>query len=307
MRDVMRACGVLLGLCLTCTGSAADTLDTIKQRGSLIVGVKTDYRPWGSKDQRGVVDGMEIELARDLARRLKVKLELVPALSSTRVQLLNDGKVDLILATFSVTAERNKQVTFIEPGYYAAMTGVIAPAKAGFVSEASIKGHKICGVAGNYANKPVAGLVGKDLVEFKTLTEAEDKLREGQCEGVAFDDVALLYQIKSEADKWKDYDLSVLPSVTPVPWALAVKLGEKDSNFTKFLSNTVKEWHRKGKLLTLEKKWVGGNSMALQWLSEKVKLADQSANAAKGNDDKAAKPKPVPKQTPRTGQTPAVR
>jgi polar amino acid transport system substrate-binding protein len=217
---------------------------------------------------------MEVDLARDIARRLNVKLVLVPAVSSNRIQLLNEGKADVVLATFSVTEERKKQVAFIEPSYYAAMTAVLHKTGSGIGNEASLNGRAICAVAGNYSNKTVAPFVGRNLIESKTLTEAEEKLRAGECEGVNFDDVVLLYQLKSEGDKWQNYDISLLLSVTPAPWGIAVPLTEKDGALAKFLSKTVSEWHRKGTLLRLEKKWVGDNSMALQWLSSKVKAAE---------------------------------
>jgi polar amino acid transport system substrate-binding protein len=259
---------------------SAATLDAIKKRGSIVIGVKSDYKPWGFTDDKGELDGMEIELARDIAKRLDVKLVLVPALSSNRVQFLNEGKVDVILATFSVTEERKKQVAFIEPSYYAAMTAILTKSKSGLNGESTIKNRKICAVAGNYSNKSVSDIISTNLIEAKTLPEAEEKLLAGECDGVSFDDVVLLYQIKSEGERWKDYDISLLMSVAPAPWGLAVPLAERDGKLAKFLSSTVKDWHRKGTLLKLEKKWVGENSMALQWLSQKIKTADAAAKTS---------------------------
>jgi polar amino acid transport system substrate-binding protein len=250
------------------------TLDAIKKRGSVFIAVKSDYKPWGFTDQSGKLQGMEVDLARNIAERLKVKLVLIPAVSSNRVQLLNEGKADIVLATFSVTEERKKQVAFIEPSWYAAMIAVLSKTGSGIGNEKALKGRAICAVAGNYSNNAVAPFVGRDLIESKTLTEAEEKLRAGECEGVNFDDVVLLYQLKSEADKWKNYDITLLMSVTPAPWGIAVPLKEKNGALSKFLSKTVHEWHRKGTLLRLEKKWVGDNSMALQWLTSKVRAAE---------------------------------
>jgi polar amino acid transport system substrate-binding protein len=283
-------------LLLSCDVAAADTFDNVVKRGSITIGVKPDYKPWSFKDGKGELQGMEVELARDIARRLKVKLNLVPALSSNRVQLLNEGKVDVILATFSVTEERKKQVTFVEPSYYAAMIGVLSKQKSGIGGETTLKGKKICAVAGNYSNKAVTGFVGGDLIEHKTLIEAEDKLRAGECDGVTFDDVVLLYQLKSEAEKWKDYDISLMMTVTPAPWGIGLPLSEKDGHMAKFLSGVVKEWHRRGKLLALEKKWVGDNSMALQWLSGKVKAADAGASVPSSKRKGAPRPSTVKSQ-----------
>jgi polar amino acid transport system substrate-binding protein len=260
--------------------AAADTLDAIKSRGAILIGVKDDYKPWGFRDAKGDLIGMEIDLARDIAQRLKVKLELVPVVAATRIPLLQDRKVDLILATFSVTAERRKQVTFVEPGYYAAMAGLLHVAGPETGREPTLNGRRICAVKGAYYNAAVADMAGQPLIEVPALSEAQDLLRAGSCDAVVYDDAVLLYELKSEPEKWADYDLALLVTVTPAAWGLAIPLEEKDSRFSQFLSDTVKSWHRCGTLLALEKRWIGENSMALQWLSQKVKLAAEQSEKA---------------------------
>ena len=79
--------------------TAADGIEAIKQRGTLIVGVKADYRPFGFRDPSGAIIGLEPDLAADVAKRLGVKLELVPVVSSNRIEFLQPGKVDLLIAT----------------------------------------------------------------------------------------------------------------------------------------------------------------------------------------------------------------
>jgi polar amino acid transport system substrate-binding protein len=295
MYPVSRLLIVALPVFFVWSASFAGALQDIKKRGAIIVGVKADYQPWGFRDEQGNLTGMEIELARDIARQLKVKLELVPVQSAARVASVNEHKVDVILATFGVTEERKKQVIFVQPNYYASMEAVLTRTGSGIRGEASLKGRKICSVAGNYANKDLSKFAGSSIAEYKSVTESLDKLLAGECEGFGYDDVVLLYQIKSEAEKWKDYDLTSLLGVPPVPWGLAIALDEKDGMLAQRLSEIVKNWHRRGTLLALEKKWVGANSMALQWLSEKVKSADTKAKAAKEARELAGgKPKDRP-------------
>jgi polar amino acid transport system substrate-binding protein len=273
----------VISLALSCQAATADALDEIKKSGSIAVITKSDYKPWGFTNADGTLDGMEADLARDIAKRLNVKLVLVPSVSSNRIPFLNEKKGDLILATLGVTEERKKQVAFIEPYYYASMIAILTKSNSGIGGEKTLKGRKICAVEGNLGNEAVSKFVGGDLVEYKTLPQAEETLRSGECDGVSFDDVVLLYQIKSEAEKWKDYDISLLLSVTPAPWGLAVPLSEKDGRLAKFLSATIMDWHRKGTLLASEKKWIGDNSMALKWLSQKVTMAADGKLAKKGS------------------------
>ena len=74
---------------------AQDALEQIKKRGTLIVGVKADYKPYGFRDPSGKIIGIEPDLAQDVANKLGVKLELVPVVSSNRMQFLEQGKIEL--------------------------------------------------------------------------------------------------------------------------------------------------------------------------------------------------------------------
>src|SRR3954463_12377481 len=89
---------------------AADGVDAIKQRGTLNVGVKADYRPFGFRDPTGKIVGIEPDLAADVAKRLGGQMELVPVVSSNRIEFLQQGKVDLLIATLSDKPERRRVV-----------------------------------------------------------------------------------------------------------------------------------------------------------------------------------------------------
>src|ERR1700746_3461991 len=108
------------------TMASADELADIKQRGVLRVGTKADYRPFGFRDASGNIVGLEPDLASDMAKRLGVKLELVPVVGSNRMQFLQQGKVDLLIATMGDTPERRKVVDIVEPNYYASGANVLA-------------------------------------------------------------------------------------------------------------------------------------------------------------------------------------
>ena len=85
---------LVLAACLGATQShAEDTLATVKQKGTLVVGVKNDYRPWGFIDPSGQIVGLEIDLAREVADRIGVKLELVPVTAVNRMEFLRQGQI----------------------------------------------------------------------------------------------------------------------------------------------------------------------------------------------------------------------
>ncbi|MCJ7830802.1 MAG: transporter substrate-binding domain-containing protein, partial [Desulfobacterales bacterium] len=71
-----------------------DVWKKVMERGTLVVGVKADYKPWGFRDASGALVGMEIDMAQDVADAMGVKLELEAVQSSNRMQFLEQGKID---------------------------------------------------------------------------------------------------------------------------------------------------------------------------------------------------------------------
>ena len=135
MRSITRSVVAAAAIFLAGSQAFADVMETIKQRGTLIVGTKADYKPFGFRDPNGAIVGIEPDLAADLAKRLGVKVEIVPVISSNRIEFLQQGKIDLVIATMSDTPERRKVVQAIDPPYYSDFANVLlsigAPEHAG--------------------------------------------------------------------------------------------------------------------------------------------------------------------------------
>ena len=240
---------LLLGA-LGITAAKADELQDIKKKGVLVVGSKADYRPFGYLDPSGKIVGFEPDLAADVAKRLGVKLELVPVVASNRIQFLQQGKIDLMIATMSDTPERAKIVEIVHPDYYASGTNVMAKKSENLKSWEQLKGKKVCLIQGSFYNKELQEKYGIEGVAFPGTAEAYSALRNGNCVAFAYDDTAI--QGELQKPEWKDYDMP-LDSILVQPWGLAVKLGEK--NFADYMSNVVKDWHKSGLIIQLEKKY----------------------------------------------------
>src|ERR1700733_1946700 len=83
MRKCLAIAGmIIVGWVAAPTSLAAQTLDKIKERGVLVVGTKADYKPFGFRDPTGAIIGFEPDLAREVADRLGVKLQLEPVVSA---------------------------------------------------------------------------------------------------------------------------------------------------------------------------------------------------------------------------------
>ena len=249
----MRKNPILIALAFalaTASVAKADVLDDVKKRGTLIVGVKADYKPFGFRDPSGGIIGLEPDLAADVAKKLGVKLELVPVVSANRMEFLQQGKIDLMIATMSDTPERRKIVDIVEPDYYASGTNVMAKKSENLKSWDQLKGKKVCLIQGSFYNKELQEKYGVEGVAFPGTAEAYSALRNGNCVAFAYDDTAI--QGELQKPEWKDYDMP-LDSILVQPWGLAVKLGDKA--FADFMSKTVADWHKSGFIQQLEKKY----------------------------------------------------
>ena len=243
---------VLAALALTAISAAAQTLDKIKQRGVLVVGTKPDYKPFGFRDPSGAIIGFEPDMAKDVADKLGVKLELEPVVSSNRMQFLQQGKIDLMIATMNDKPDRRQVVGILDPSYYASGVNILANKKAGLKSWEQLKGQKVCGIQGAWYNRPVAEKYGADFVSFKGQTEAETALLQGNCIGWVYDDTAFAERLADP--KWAGFEMT-LETILEEPWGLAVRLEERDAAWGQFMSKVLEDWHRSGRLIELEKKW----------------------------------------------------
>ena len=235
--------------------SAQNALEDIKKRGTLIVGVKADYKPYGFRDPSGAIVGIEPDLAADVAKRLGVKLELVPVVSSNRMQFLEQGKIDLMIATMNDKPDRRKVVYIVEPSYYSSGVNILTPKTAKLKEWANLKGKKVCMIQGAWYNKQIQQDYGAEIVAFKGTAEVYSALKGNDCVGFAYDDTLVMANLLEP--EWKDYEMP-FKTILDDPWGLAVKLGEE--SFYKMMSNTVTDWHRSGLLMQLEKKYGLGNT-----------------------------------------------
>lgn len=136
----------------TSAGAAASfrTLDEIKQSGKIIIGVFSDKAPFGYVDENGEYQGYDVYFAQRIAKDLGVEAEFVSTDPASRVEYAATGKVDLILANFTVTEERAKQVDFALP-YMKVMLGVVSPDSAVVTSVEDLAGKTLIVVKGTTA------------------------------------------------------------------------------------------------------------------------------------------------------------
>lgn len=269
MKKLMKiTLGAAAVLALSVAGQVAqaDVLDDVKAAGVLKVGVKADYKPYGFRDPSGAIIGIEPDLAQDVADKLGVKVELVPVVSSNRMQFLEQGKIDLMIATMTDRPDRRKVVSIPEPNYYSSGTNILAQKSFGFKEWEDLRGKPVCGIQGAFYNKKTAQEFGADIVAFKGTAEAYAALQGGNCVAFVYDDSAIV--AKTVEAEFADYEMP-LETIDDAPWGLAVALGE--TAFHDMMSEMIIEWHKSGRILELETKWGVANTPFAKAMNEKYK------------------------------------
>lgn len=125
--------GILLLAAAGCgraeTGSVYRSLDEIRLSGTVNIGVFSDKSPFGYVDENGQYQGYDVYFARQIGKDLGVEVNFISTEAANRIEYLQTGKVDIILANFTVTEERAQEVDFALP-YMSVSLGVVSPKEA---------------------------------------------------------------------------------------------------------------------------------------------------------------------------------
>lgn len=167
------------------SGEVYRTVDEIKDSGVVKIGVFSDKNPFGYVDESGEYQGYDIYLGNQIAEDLGVNVEYVPTEAANRVEFLETGKVDIILANFTVTDERAEKVDFCSP-YMNVSIGVASP-KDKLVTSLDDLGadDKVIVITGTTAETYLTeNYPDIQLAKFETYANAKTAFENG--EGVAW-------------------------------------------------------------------------------------------------------------------------
>ncbi|KAA8996445.1 transporter substrate-binding domain-containing protein [Affinibrenneria salicis] len=279
---LLRAALAVVLLPLVSSLSLADaTLDKINARGKLVVGVDGASPPFGLLDQKtGKIGGFQTDLGRDIARRLGVTLEVVPVTASTRVQFLQSGKVDLLIANIQWTQERSEALSYA-PTPYNLVGGAALVRKDSSVQRwEDLKGKVACVSQGSNFTRPLQeyGAIVKGL---RGIPESLLALKGGTCDASVHISPAMHQVLVGEsASQWQDYRLGTPDQLIPSPTVIWTRRGEADTR--KFVDDVIRDWHRSGSLLKLGQQYGVPDEY----------FRDANGKAQRGEYD-AAPPEPV--------------
>lgn len=273
MKSALKAALLSLASTLVLSNVAtADQLEDVKSRGMLSVGVKNDYRPFGYIDAAGDTIGFEIDLAKYIAEKIigpGAEVELVPVVASNRIELLNAGRIDLIIATLGVNEDRKKVIDFTEEFYSMAGLVLMAPKGGSWPEWTAVEGKTLCGIQGNLYNRTLEETLKAKLLLFPGTAEMFSAYEGGRCEAIAFDGPIL--QAKLAEGTWGEKNELPLPAYDYSPIAGGVRKGEPA--FLKAVNDAILTAEASGFLLDAEAKYEMGESDYMRERAEKAKAA----------------------------------
>jgi polar amino acid transport system substrate-binding protein len=262
--------GATVTLGASFAAQADATLDKIEQRHRVVVGVLLSGGPFGSIDPTTQKpEGLNVDLAEDVGRQLGAEVELVSVLPANRVQFLQQGKVDLLIANMEWTAERGQQLGFVPTPFYR-VGGTAALLKDSKITRwEDLKGQPVCTSQGSSYIKPLTEF-GAELKAFKSSSESLLALRGNNCVA-AVHDATLINPLVADSPEWQNYR-ALSPELNPAPSVIWTRPGETDTQAK--LDAIVKGWHRTGWLIDAEKRHhISPPSPALIELHEKFQAA----------------------------------
>lgn len=238
------------------------TLNQILKRGELRVGMEAGYMPFELKDKKGDIVGFDVDMAKEMAKEMGVKLTLVNTGWDGIISSLLTDKYDIIMSGMTITPQRNLQINFVNPYIVIGQTILIKKELAGKIkSYKDLNDPKYTiatklGVTGDFATKKYMGKAKINL--FETEQEAAMEVVNGKADAFVYD---LPYNALFFAQNGKKLAFLDVP-FTYEPLAWAIRKGDPD--FLNFLNNLLVQMRGDGRYQQIYDKWFGTD----EWLKD---------------------------------------
>ncbi|OII21627.1 glutamate ABC transporter substrate-binding protein [Frigoribacterium sp. MCBA15_019] len=248
---VAAAAAVVLGL-TACTDSSAPAVDVetpadfaegstmarLADAGEITIGTKFDQPLFGLANPDGVPEGFDAEIGKLVAAKLGIeadKITWVETVSANREPFIQNGQVDLVIATYTINDDRKKVVSFAGPYYTAGQDLLVLDGNPeGIESADDLAGKKVCTVSGSTSEKNVAEYT-TDILATDTYSNCLEPLRTGAVSAVTTDNVILA----GLADQNEGEFEVVGEPFTEEPYGIGLALD--DTDFRMFVNDTLQD------------------------------------------------------------------
>ena len=216
------------------------TLNEIVQRGELRVGMEPGYMPFEMKDKKGRIIGYDVDIAKNMAKAMGVKLKLVPTSWDGIIAGLLTNKYDIIMSGMTITQQRNLKVNFADSYVVVGQTVLLRKDLAGTIKTAKdLDKAKYTivtklGVTGEIATRKF--FKKAKIITFETESDAASEVLNGKADAMVYDQP---YNVLFMAGKGKGTMVHLDNPLTYEPLGWAVRKGDPD--FINWLNNYLKQ------------------------------------------------------------------
>ncbi|WBC14664.1 glutamate ABC transporter substrate-binding protein [Micromonospora sp. WMMA1998] len=227
---------------------AGSTMERLNNAQKIKVGTKFDQPGFGQKGLSGKPEGFDVEIAKLIVKELGIpedKIEYVETPSKVREDVIVNGTVDLVAATYTINDKRKERIAFAGPYYEAGQNIMVRKDETAITGPDSFKDgtKKVCSVTGSTPAEEIKKYVkdvATQLVLFDTYDKCRDALKGKQVDAVTTDNVILLgYIAKDEASFKMAGD-----NFTKEPYGIGVK--KEDTDFRDFINDTLEKAFQDG-------------------------------------------------------------
>lgn len=203
----------------------AGTLDAIKEKKKITIGVKYDFPPFGYLDEKGNLKGFDIQVANYIAEKIGVVPEFRKATSQERINALLNGDVDIVIASMTKNPYRAKMIDFTKT-YFVDGLGMLAAKASKIGSEKDLDNRIIAVIMGSTGEKYLtSGPINfKALALFREYTDAVDALKQGKVDVVVTDYAWCLAQQKASNGAL----IALKTALAAEPFGIGVKKNNKE-------------------------------------------------------------------------------
>jgi glutamate transport system substrate-binding protein len=225
------------------------TMARLKDAGKVTVGTKFDQPLFGLKNLEGKPEGFDVEIAKLIAGEMGIaadNITWVESVSANREPFIQQGKVDFVVATYTINDKRKQVVDFAGPYYVAGQDIMVAKGNPeGIKGPDDLAGKKVCSVTGSTPAENIRTNYPKaELTEFDVYSKCAEALKNGQVQAVTTDNVILLGLISQDPEAFE----LVGDPFTEEPYGIGLKKG--DTEFRNFINDTLEKIDKDGRWKT---------------------------------------------------------
>jgi ABC-type amino acid transport substrate-binding protein len=241
--------------------AAGSYMATIQARGKLIAGVRQDVKSFGYLNPtNNKYEGFDVDMVRQVAKAIfgnADAIEFRQVTSQSRIPLLQEGAVDIVAATMTITTARKQQIDFSDV-YYLAGQKILVKKDSNIKSIKDTGGKRVCATKGSTSEKNIATQSPTAiLVQLDSYQDCLAAIQSGRTDVISTDD-AILASLATQ-----DSSLKVVgDAFSSEPYGLGITKGHAE--YVTFVNKTIADIKKDGRWKQFVSKWLGDYGKTLE-------------------------------------------